>query len=159
MEQPVKLKHSRFQVFLEVVAAALLAGMCIYFAIAWQSAPEQIPMHYNAAGEIDRWSGKGELLFLPIVAAALYVFLTLISRFPAAWNMPGAVTEENRQRMYSAMLTLLIALKAEVSGIFWCLAAASLSGSPLPPAFLPIMIAVLAATLISCILAARSKKG
>jgi uncharacterized membrane protein len=60
---------------IEIVAAAVLILMAVYPIVAWKTLPDQMPMHYNAAGEIDRWSSKRELIFLPLTAVFIYVLL------------------------------------------------------------------------------------
>lgn len=43
-------------------------------AIILPGFPEQVPMHYNLAGEIDRWGSKYEQLIFPIMILAFSVF-------------------------------------------------------------------------------------
>ena len=42
------------QKILEGVCFAVLAGLVLGLLIVWGRIPDQIPGHYNAAGEIDR---------------------------------------------------------------------------------------------------------
>ena len=67
---------SRAQKILEGFSLAVLAGMFFGPLIFWGRIPSQIPGHYNAAGEIDRWGGKWELFLLPTVSVFMYAFLT-----------------------------------------------------------------------------------
>lgn len=53
--------------FLSVVPL-LIATISIYFM------PNEVPMHYNALGEIDRWGRSNEMLFI----GALFVIFPLI---------------------------------------------------------------------------------
>ena len=41
-----------------IILLPLLAGL-----ILWQRLPEQLPMHWNAAGEIDGWGSKTTVVF------------------------------------------------------------------------------------------------
>ena len=43
-------------------------------------APDTIPVHYNAAGEIDRWGSKYEFLLLPFFTVVMGVFMSLVAR-------------------------------------------------------------------------------
>ncbi|MDR0778646.1 MAG: DUF1648 domain-containing protein [Methanomassiliicoccaceae archaeon] len=52
--------------------------------VALQFLPDQIPAHYNSAGEVDRWGSKYESLFLPIMAVAMGLFLIWMTKFSAA---------------------------------------------------------------------------
>lgn len=43
-------------------------------------APDTIPVHYNAAGEIDRWGSKYEFLLLPLLTLVMGLFMGLVAR-------------------------------------------------------------------------------
>lgn len=63
----------------ELPQLLILAAMITASALRWPTAPERMPMHWNLAGEVDRYGGKLEgLFFLPLVAFLLYgLFLVL----------------------------------------------------------------------------------
>ena len=49
-----------------VMLLPILAGL-----ILWDQLPEQMPTHWNAAGEVDGWSGKAFAVFgLPLIMVA-----------------------------------------------------------------------------------------
>lgn len=49
--------------------------------------PDRLPGHWNLAGEVDRWDDKVQALFTtPLLAAALFGFLTFIPRLDARRN-------------------------------------------------------------------------
>jgi len=48
--------------------------------ILWNKLPQQIPTHWNAAGEIDGWSSKAFAVFgLPCILAGLHLLCLLVS--------------------------------------------------------------------------------
>ena len=49
--------------------------------IGVQFLPDQIPVHYNAAGEIDRWGSKYEQLIIGVAFSASGWILWLVSKF------------------------------------------------------------------------------
>ena len=49
----------------------------LYLAQIWNTLPEKVALHWNAAGEIDRWGDKIELLLIPF-ALPLLTYLILI---------------------------------------------------------------------------------
>ena len=108
--------------------------------------PQKIPGHYNAAGEVDRWGSKNEILFLPIVATLLYGLLSVVSFFPSIWNIPVKVTDENRSAVYQCMKDLLIIMKVEVLIVFSFITYFISASKPLPAAFLPVLIIILLGT-------------
>ena len=118
----------------------LLAGVTAWLCLTWGSIPAQVPLHYNAAGQIDRWGGKGTLMALGAIAWVLYGVLTAVERFPGAWNTGVKITEENRERVYALLGHLLSTLKLVICAMFaWILAAAALC-RPLSGWFLPVML-------------------
>lgn len=51
----------------------------IYLAYIWNDLPEQVPMHWNFAGEIDRYGSKSGLLILPFAMPLLtYIIFLLV---------------------------------------------------------------------------------
>ncbi|HEX6041894.1 DUF1648 domain-containing protein [Longimicrobium sp.] len=81
---------ARYRLLNAVLLAALLAGS----AWAYPRLPGRIPMHFNAAGQVDRWEGRSPAswFMLPILAAVLAVFMWGIGiigeRHPHTWNVP-----------------------------------------------------------------------
>ena len=56
-------------------------AMFIASAIAWPAADDSIPVHWNAIGEVDRYSGKFEgLLLVPLIATAVWLLLAFLPR-------------------------------------------------------------------------------
>ncbi|MDR2866428.1 MAG: DUF1648 domain-containing protein [Methanomassiliicoccaceae archaeon] len=47
--------------------------------------PDTIPAHYSISGEVDRWGSRYESLILPAIAAALGMFLVLVTK--ASYSM------------------------------------------------------------------------
>ncbi|MEG0290835.1 MAG: DUF1648 domain-containing protein [Erysipelotrichaceae bacterium] len=64
----MKTKSSRLDVIKNILSILFLASYFGYLLLNWSNFPERIPGHYNAAGVVDRWGDKVELLVLPIVA-------------------------------------------------------------------------------------------
>ena len=103
----------------------VLVGTVVFLAGYWKQIPAEVPMHYNAAGEIDRWGTKAELLILPVIAWLLYGLLTVVEQFPSAWNTGVKVTAENREQVYALLGHMLSTLKLLVMVMFawitlWC---------------------------------------
>ena len=97
-------------------------------------------MHFNAAGEIDRWGSKAELLILPVISWLMYGLLTVVEQLPGAWNTGVKVTEENREQVYALLGHMLSTLKFLIMVMFawitlWCALA-----KPLPEWFLPVVL-------------------
>lgn len=55
---------------------------------------EEVPLHWNARGEIDSWGDTWTIVLLPVIALALYGLLTLLQRRPQWYNYPCKITDE-----------------------------------------------------------------
>ncbi len=76
------LKHARAW---EIVQLAIIAAMFAAAATRWGSVPERIPIHWNAAGEVDGYGGRFVgLLLTPIITIGLYLLLKYIPRIDPA---------------------------------------------------------------------------
>ena len=55
-----------------ILTTAILLLPMVIGLILWNKLPEQIPMHWNVAGEVDGWGSKGMLVFyLPLFIVGL----------------------------------------------------------------------------------------
>lgn len=94
---------------------ALLAGAFYWVYYMTQTLPGQIPMHYNLAGEIDRYGSPREHYLLPGIGLLTFIFMTIIT---------ATATKNNRTSVYlmggtSLFLNLLflgILLSIRLSG-------------------------------------------
>ncbi len=116
-------KRSTLDWALETLAIALLLGMFVNVAMHWDQLPELIPRHFNAGGNPDRWGNKDGIWTLPIVGFALYCGLTVLSRFPAHFNVPFAVDRTSPEvlsllrRPVIAIKTVMVLMFAYISWI------------------------------------------
>jgi len=104
-------KYMKKIVWLFIIAPA------IYLAIAWNTLPETIAMHFNLKGDIDRYGSKNELatmiMILIAVNALVYLLLPQVYRID-----PKRYAAENKGRLFriafavavftSAVLCLII---------------------------------------------------
>ena len=75
----------------ELPQLAVLAAMFVAAAVCWPLVPERLPVHWNLAGEVDRYGGKFEgLLVVPLISLGLYgLFLVLPMIDPGRANYAG----------------------------------------------------------------------
>ncbi|MEN6339812.1 MAG: DUF1648 domain-containing protein, partial [Clostridiaceae bacterium] len=128
----MKPKKSAWGRITETLSLALMIGTIVYLIVMWRSIPDTIPAHYNAAGEVNRWGDKSELIFLPIIGGMLYFLITLVQQYPQAWNTGVAVTEQNRERVYRILGNLIGTTKLMMLLVFSSLTVLSSLGLALP---------------------------
>ncbi len=144
----MKLKKSKYNIFVEAVCLVLLVGIVLYLFVNWNTIPDKIPGHYNAAGETDRVGDKVELVMLPIVSWLMYIGFTIIDHFPQIWNTGVTVTDENRERVYRIAKNMLSTVKLIMVVNFVYLAFNSSKATPLPVWFLPVFLGGIFGSLI-----------
>ena len=133
----MKTKPSKTDRILETLGWIMLIGTLMYLIIGWSSFPDQIPAHYNAAGEIDRYGSKWEIVFIEAVMWLLYLGIGLLEKYPEIWNTGVKVTPANREKVYCTLRYFIKTLKLSTTLIFAFLVITSLQGSPLPGWFTP----------------------
>ena len=139
----MKIENTRTDRILDLLGWILLVGTLAYLILGWSSFPDQIPMHYNGAGEIDRWGGKGEIIFIEVMMWILYLGIGVVEKYPQIWNTGVEVTEKNKEKVYRILKYMLKTLKFLTALIFAYLIVNSLQSAPLPGWFTPaVMILV-----------------
>jgi uncharacterized membrane protein len=148
----LKLKYTKLQIALEIIGLLLLIAMFAFVCIQWNQLPLQIPVHYNATGEIDSLGSKTEILIMPVIGIFLYVLLTVVAFFPQIWNVPVRITKENKEAVYQHTMNLIILLKIEMLAMFFYITYYMATMQPLPITFIPILMIILFGTIIFYIL-------
>lgn len=133
----MKPENTRADRILDLLGWILLIGTLAYLILGWSSFPDQIPMHYNGAGEIDRWGGKGEIIFIEVMMWILYLGIGVVEKYPQIWNTGVEVTVKNKEKVYRTLKYMLKTLKFLTALIFAYLIVNSLQSAPLPGWFTP----------------------
>ena len=128
----MKIESTGVDRILEVLGWILLVGTLAYLILGWNSFPDQIPMHYNGAGEIDRWGGKGEIIFIEVMMWIIYLGIGAIEKYPQIWNTGVEVTAKNKEKVYRILKYMIKTLKFLTALIFSYLIVNSLQCVPLP---------------------------
>ncbi|HBQ27089.1 MAG TPA: hypothetical protein DD791_11900 [Syntrophomonas sp.] len=163
-KRPVlKLPLTGWEKGLEVLS---VLGVLFVFLLVYQSwgiLPDRIPTHFGFTGAPDAWGNKGNLFFLPLIALAMYLLLTIVSRFPHTFNYPVKITEENAATQYIMARYLIAVLKVETIWLFvyiqWVTIEVALGKAMgLSNLFLPIFLVVMLGTLVVYFYKAREKR-
>lgn len=107
----MKVKKTKLDKIFNLLSLLLLIGTTLFFVLHWSNFPDKVPMHYDAAGHIDRWGNKQELLILPLISWIMYLFMTIIEQLPQLWNTGVRITDENKERVYRTLLHLMTSIK------------------------------------------------
>lgn len=98
---------------IELSQCAVIAAMFLAAALLWQAAPERIPVHWNIAGEVDRYGGKLEgLLGIPAMTLGLYLLLRYLPLLD-----PGYANYRRFAKAYTVIRVLLVLFMAAIYGV------------------------------------------
>ncbi len=121
MDEPIKIERNSLDIIEAIVSLSCLVGVALYLILAWSTIPAKVPMHYNAAGEVNKWGSKSGLIIFPIISWLIYGLITLIERLPQIWNTGVRITEENRAQVYRLLKDLIAWVKMITLSVFGCL--------------------------------------
>ena len=147
MEEPIKIERNALDILETIVSLLSLVGVVVYLILAWKTIPDQIPGHYNAAGEIDRWGSKSELIVLPIISWLMFGLITLIECFPQAWNTGVRITAVNRSAVYRLLKNLIAVVKMFMLAMFGSLTVISSLRLNLPVWYILAFLVILFGTM------------
>jgi uncharacterized membrane protein len=98
---------------IELALLLLVAAMFVAALIVWPTAPSEIPVHWNASGDVDRYGGKFEGLFLlPLIALGIYLLMRYLPRID-----PGRANYARFGGAYTAIRTGVLVLMAGIYGM------------------------------------------
>ncbi|HLR69460.1 MAG TPA: DUF1648 domain-containing protein [Virgibacillus sp.] len=152
----LKIKQTPIEKILNIIAFVIFLGSILYILFEWSPMPNEVPGHYNAVGEVDRWGRKGELWIVPFVGLVLWVGLSILEKFPHIHNYSN-LTEDNAEQQYKNSRLMLNFLKNEILLIFsyinWKdIQVAKGQAESLGICFLPIFLIIIFGTLIFFVL-------
>ena len=144
----MEIKHNKLDTIAEVFCMILLIVTTLYTIYMYIQLPEKIPIHYNAAGVIDRYGNKLEIFILLIVTWVMYIGLSLVTRVPQFWNTGVSVTAENKDRVYRILKNMLKIIKMEIIVIFCYLIYNTTTLYNLQKWFVPVFLVLLFSTML-----------
>lgn len=144
----MRIKKISFQTLMEFIGVGIWILYIAFLIFNWSSIPQKIPGHYNASGMIDKWSDKGSILILPIIAGIMYIGITVLMLFKQIWNVPAAKNSMNQAKVYKCIETMMILFKVEIVGSFFIITYHSAMAKQLPKIFTMGQLLITLGTLI-----------
>lgn len=112
---PVTLTDKIFEVF----GILILVSFWIFTLNYFKQLPEIIPTHFRMNGEADGFGSKWFIFGLPIIGTALYIVLSILSKYPNKMNYSVTITEENAEKLYAIMTQMLRVMKVCLVIVFF----------------------------------------
>lgn len=162
-KQPkITVEKEQIDHILTGLAFAGVAFMIIATAMHYSNLPDQIPIHFNAAGNPDSYGNKTSILFLPVLGAILVLGINFVSKIPHSYNYLVTITEENAHYQYQKAVRMMRAINVILAGMFSYILWASIqvalgNWTGLGSAFLIVSMLVLFGTIFYFIRASKNK--
>lgn len=105
-----KPELSAYQTAVELLSILLMAATLAYALVAFPSLPTKIAGHFNAAGEITSYSGKGSIWLLFGIELIMYVMMTAFMCTPSVTekpNMPWDMDASYKRDIAAETISLL----------------------------------------------------
>lgn len=153
-QRPVlTLSPSRLEIALRLAAALGILTFVYLLVQYFPALPARIPVHFNAAGQVDGWGSKHTLLFLFALTAVLLLGLTILRRYPHKFNYLYPITAQNAEKQYRLACELLAVLQVQVVWLFtylgWrVMVSAQQNAGGVSMLLLPVIILVNVGTLV-----------
>ena len=144
----MNIKHPIYHMVANVICIIVLIGMIAFLALSWNDLPDQIPMHYDFAGNVDKYGSKASALFLPILAVVMYIIITVTERFPKSWNTGVEVNERNMEFIYNELKDMGVTLKLMTTLLFAAISYFVFTSTTLPIWFMPVFMVAIFAPII-----------
>lgn len=146
-----------------IVGYASYLSSVFLLIYVWDRLPDQVPAHFNALGEVDRWGSKWMLSLLPLIGLILFIMMRLLEKYPHVHNYPERLNHSNASAFYLNSRKLINQIK-NISLLFFAILlfesiaiAMGWSGG-LGKWFLPLMIFGLGAPIVVALLRQRKIK-
>ncbi|MBR3560612.1 MAG: DUF1648 domain-containing protein [Oscillospiraceae bacterium] len=137
------------RIALEVLSLLVLLGTASLLIAYWKQIPDQIPMHFDGAGQFDGLSGKRTILWVPAAMLVLYVSLSLTKTI--------RIRSLGKEVRIPAPLVLPAMKLITLAGFSYMTACAALV-RPLGVWFLPVFLTAEFAPMVGLLIYARKNR-
>ena len=137
------------QIFAKLHRISLIIGTLTILLplIFWSKIPDTLPMHYNAAGEVDNWSEKGSLILLFFVIALLMGVMS-IAVYLVKTNMESKYSKDAEKSEMRVAYPIVILMNMVVQLMFAYIMFCCVTCRPLGTLFLPMFLIATFALLV-----------
>lgn len=96
---------------LNLVSLVIIAGSFITVFIMWNSIPSQVPIHFNVAGQVDKYGDKNGIWILLGMGLFLYILISIFQLIVKHSYAKFKTKEENREIVYQITLSMFVTIK------------------------------------------------
>lgn len=134
-------KQDKLHVYRKLHRVSLLIGALTILLplVFWSKIPNQIPMHYNAAGVVDNWSDKSSLILL-LFAVLMLMGVMSIAVYVVRVNMESKYSKEAEKSTMRIAYPIVVLMNLVVQMMFAYITFCSVTCRPLGSMFLPLFL-------------------
>src|SRR5699024_311034 len=107
----LKIAKTKGECTWDIIGYLFYIGSIIFLITIWSKLPAEVPAHYNAAGEVNRWGSKGELFILPSIGLFMIILMELFEKHHEMHNHPRRFNESNAEQFYLQSRKMINQLK------------------------------------------------
>ncbi|RUL56899.1 DUF1648 domain-containing protein [Lysinibacillus antri] len=107
----LKLPKTKVEKIMDAMGLGIFLLAILFLIVNWGNIPEEVPGHFNATGEVDRWGSKVEVIILPIIGTFLFMLMSAFEKAPHMHNYPKRINETNAYQFYTQSTRLLNVVK------------------------------------------------
>lgn len=134
-------QKNNLQVYKQLHRISLLIGALTILLpiIFWSKVPDEIPMHYNAAGVVDNWSDKSSLILL-FFAVLMLMGVMSIAVYVVRVNMESKHSKEAEKSTMRIAYPIVVLMNLVVQIMFAYITFCSVTCRPLGSLFLLVFL-------------------
>ncbi len=112
------VRTTLYQRIAGILAPVIHAGVFLFIALRWHTLPEQVPTHYDFAGNVTAWGSRWTLLIMPAIGLVTDIAMTILLRFPRSWNAGVKITVFNKARVFKLIRDMIADLRISLALLF-----------------------------------------
>jgi len=115
----LKIESTAFDKILDASSLVLVVLIWVTVFQNYADLPAKIPMHFNAAGEVNEYGNKQMIWLLPGISIALFLLLYFLNKMPHNFNYLVKITPQNARQQYTIGTRIMRFTNLFVSGLFY----------------------------------------
>lgn len=139
----MRMQDNLYQRILHILTLIVLIGIWVSLIMCWKNLPTQLPKHYNAAGQIDAWGGKGEALLCPVIGTLTVLLLFGVEQVPQCWNTGVKLTPLNQAFVLRTCKSMLVTMELTLLASFGIIGGYTMAALPMPWWMLVVVLALI----------------
>lgn len=96
---------------LNIVSLIIITGSFITAFVTWSSIPNQIPIHFNIAGQVDGYGDKNGIFIILGMGLFFYIIISIFQLIVKHSYSKFRTKEENRAIIYQITLSIFVTIK------------------------------------------------